>query len=355
MSFFQRCLSLAFWASALAGLLASVLGLSAFAAPDVWWADNMSFFLIQFLAAGLAGTLLCLLGLVQRRRFPILYRTIVAAASGSFLCLALLFVDSTGQNLAARAPDSSAGDALKIVSINLEGLFLGDPVLQDYLETLKPDIIVLQETLWWLQERRWRRLQLTLGSAGVNGFPDHLEVGRLGSLVVYARLPILEVASETVEAGLSRGARIYHDSDREILSLKLGAQAGTFDLVAVHSESPRTKQRWDMKRAYFDRLDAALTTSRFPSSGPMMVIGDWNSSPWSSRFHQTLAAAGLGTRYPGGWPQPTRFFFDYRLRWLLGAPVDQFAVSPDLQVVDVSLGPDIGSDHRPLVVEVKLP
>lgn len=355
INFVWRCFSLLFWGGALGALLAGGLGLSAFVAPDFWWTDNMSFFLWQFLFAGFAGVLLALGGLLKRHRFPLLYKVTVGLSVVAFVSLAVLFVGRASQNTVEFADPEPGAKTLKVVSINLEGLFLGDPVLEDYLKALNADVIVLQEAIWWLQERRWNRLNLPVGGAGENGFPEHYQVGRLGSVVVYSRPPILEASSEIVEGVLHPGARIYHDADREILSLKLQSSGGAVDLLAVHSDSPRTSERWDNKRAYFDQVDASLASKQAVSSSPVLVVGDWNSSPWSARFQRTLDVHDLVTAYPEGWPQPTRYFFDYRLRWLLGAPVDHFAVSPDIGVLDVSLGPDIGSDHRPLEVTLQLP
>ncbi len=56
-SLIHSVLSLIGWCGSLGAIAVSVLGLLAFLAPDVWLADNMSFFLRQFLAAGLAGVL----------------------------------------------------------------------------------------------------------------------------------------------------------------------------------------------------------------------------------------------------------------------------------------------------------
>jgi len=39
----------------------------------------------------------------------------------------------------------------------------------------------------------------------------------------------------------------------------------------------------------------------------------------------------------------------------MGLPVDHCLVSPSVALVSRTVGPDVGSDHRPLLVEFSLP
>ncbi|TYC55765.1 endonuclease/exonuclease/phosphatase family protein [Rhodobacterales bacterium] len=347
--------SLLCWCACLGALFVGMLGLSTYVAPDYWVTDNMSFFLTQFLAAGLFGCVVGALGLLVRHRFALLYRTLWSLAFIAFVSLAGLTGSRTLAHTADLTPATDSGRKIKVVSINIEHLFLGDEVLRAFLEKEQPEIVVIEEALWWLQERRWERFGLPIGGNGSNGFPEYLKVGELGGLAVYSRFPILASQDHLVSGTLPPGSDVYYDADRELLSLTLDTGDRPLHLLAIHPDSPRTHSRWVNKRAYMDELDKVLTGFDQTRDRGIIAIGDWNSSPWSARFQRTLNENGLVTAYTGGWPQNSRFFFDYRLRWFLGSPVDQFAVSRDIQVENVSLGPDIGSDHVPLIVEIGLP
>ncbi len=351
----RQLVVLAAWCGVFGALCAAFLGLSSFMAPDFWFFDNMSFFLWQFLFAGVAGTLLCVVGLFFVRRFSWLYRGVLGLSAIAVVSLAGLTGLRTVENTTSFVLPSNNASTIKLVSINLEALFLGDPVLQTYLEEVDADIIVFQETIWNLQKWQWQRRGLPVGGETNRPYPADYHVGQLGGLVVFSKFPIRDVASLVIPGVLSPGANVYHNADREILSLSLELESGPVDLVAVHPDSPRTHPRWNNKRAYFDKMDALIAELRTQKKSPVVVIGDWNSSPWSSRFQQSLSKNKLLTAYPDGFPQTTRYFYDYRLRWILGSPVDQIAVSSEVEIVDVSLGPDIGSDHRPLVVTLQLP
>lgn len=347
--------SLVCWAALFGAVVFSVLGLAAFVAPDNWFADNMSFFLRQFLGLGLAGCATGLAGLWLPHRFPRLYRAAFALTVLVFAALAGLTGLRTLDNTARLEPARDGGKPIKIVSMNIERKFLGDKEVTSLLEREKPDIVVIQEAMWYLQKRRWNKLDLEVGSAGKNGFPGYLKVGASEDLVIYSRFPILKSASRIVKGKLHAGASVIHEADRELLHVVLDTGSDALHLIAVHPDSPRNPVRWENRRLYLEEADMLVQDIQDQGADPLVIIGDWNTAPWSSRFQDLLAGNNLKTAYPGGWPQTTRFFFDYRLHWILGAPVDQFAVSQNVTVQSVAVGPDIGSDHVPLIVDLDLP
>ncbi|MEP5623308.1 MAG: endonuclease/exonuclease/phosphatase family protein, partial [Hyphomicrobiales bacterium] len=258
----QQILSVIGWAGSLGALFVCGLGLSAFAAPDFWLADNMSFFLRQFMAAGLAGCIGGAIGFLTSHRFRWLYNLVWVSAVIMLLSLTSLTVVRTFDNTADLTEHIDTDRSLKVVSINIEYLFLGDQVLQDYLIEADADVIVFQETLWWLQIRHWKHRGEPVGGAGLGGFPEHLHVGKLGSLVVYSKLPILDAVSETIDGTRPDGASVYYDENREILSLKLDTGSEPLNLVAIHPDSPRNERRWENKRSYFDSVDTLIADLR---------------------------------------------------------------------------------------------
>jgi endonuclease/exonuclease/phosphatase (EEP) superfamily protein YafD len=348
---FRRLRSLIGWLSLTGGVTVCLLGLAAFMAPGFWAADNMSFFLRQFLAAGLAGLLGGLLGLTVPHRRPGLYKTSLVLHALLFAMLAgstvWRTVEHTRPLTAARPGETS----LRVVATNLETLFLENRILTDFLTKSEADVMVFEETGWWLQKRHWKALGLPIGAAGKPPFPDHFFVGSLGDISVYSRFPILESKSIVVE---DRPGQPRQDI-REILVLKLDIDGRTVNLVAVHPSSPRTEVQWIRRQTYLERLEAVLRDLQAQSATETIVIGDWNLSPWSAYFSNLFGKLNLGTAFPDGFPQTTRFFFDYRLHWILGAVVDHVAITPGLRFSDVKLGPDIGSDHLPLMADIVLP
>jgi endonuclease/exonuclease/phosphatase (EEP) superfamily protein YafD len=77
------------------------------------------------------------------------------------------------------------------------------------------------------------------------------------------------------------------------------------------------------------------------------MAGDFNASPWSHAFSGPARAgfhraAGL---LPGTWPGG--------VHWA-GIPIDQVLASPHWTLISSRVGPDIGSDHRPMITTLGL-
>lgn len=65
-----------------------------------------------------------------------------------------------------------------------------------------------------------------------------------------------------------------------------------------------------------------------------------------------LAAGGLIDAAQSSWPAPTRHP-DAPLDWSwLGIPIDHVLVTPGIGVTGYEVGPEIGSDHQPLTVDL---
>ena len=82
---------------------------------------------------------------------------------------------------------------------------------------------------------------------------------------------------------------------------------------------------------------------------PFVLLGDLNNTPWSPslapiRNRALTARAGFGvlTTWPSVFPP------------FLRIAIDQCFVSPEVGVVECRVGPQVGSDHFPLVVGISL-
>ena len=342
------------WYGVLGSLFSSGLGLSAFLAPDFWLADNMSFFLRLLLLGGLAGALAGIIGLSIRHRLSFIYKMMVAAACAGLVALAALTGMTVLANTTPIVPIAANEKPLKIISLNLERLFLSTEDLRQFIAREDPDIVLLQEVGWGWQKRKWKRLGQPLGGPEPSPFPEHFAVGRRGSLMVYSKHPIKAETATTVEGEYVPSELGDHNPNREIVAFSIDWRGTPIRFLSIHPESPRSKLRWQNKNLYFNALDSELGVLRDAGQEHVIVAGDWNTSPWSGRFQRLLNTHDLVTAYPGGWPQTTRFFYDFRLRALLGATVDHFAVTRNIAVHGVSLGPNVGSDHLPLIIEIDI-
>jgi endonuclease/exonuclease/phosphatase (EEP) superfamily protein YafD len=124
-------------------------------------------------------------------------------------------------------------------------------------------------------------------------------------------------------------------------------------ITVVCTHPPPPKSHAEMRAR--DQQMANLANLAALRTRPMLVCGDLNLTPWSPVFWRFTRRGGLsdsarGFGFQATWPvgKPT---MDVLLGVLLGVPIDHCLVSPEITVLDRRLGPAVGSDHYPLIVD----
>jgi endonuclease/exonuclease/phosphatase (EEP) superfamily protein YafD len=137
---------------------------------------------------------------------------------------------------------------------------------------------------------------------------------------------------------------LQHDADgipRIEAEVQVHHQA--VQMVAFHPMPPLSPH-------FHQARDQNLKTfaQQFQTSGqPGLVVGDLNATPWSSAF-AGLAAMGLRrtTSLQATWPTAGQ-------GWL-GIPIDHVLATRHWKVLGYRMGPDLGSDHLPVLVQLAL-
>lgn len=170
-------------------------------------------------------------------------------------------------------------------------------------------------------------LQATLPHCLVHPQPDNF------GWAVFSKYPILEhqqFASSLIEAVMVRAV------------LDVGGRRVVF--FGVHPLPPMSPG-WAVDR---DTVLRQLADRVRLESGPVIVAGDFNATPWSASM-RPLVAAGLrdtqlGHGFSATWQRTHPIFAIAIDHLLLAGPIDASARWT---------GPDLGSDHRPIVAELK--
>ncbi|MCF7818130.1 MAG: endonuclease/exonuclease/phosphatase family protein [Kiritimatiellales bacterium] len=118
---------------------------------------------------------------------------------------------------------------------------------------------------------------------------------------------------------------------------------GTISIIATHPLPP-------IGSAYADHRNkqlAALPDIVQSQKNPVLLMGDLNTSPWSSYFAQLLRDSGLKNSMKG---------FGFQPSWpanmpLLRIPLDHALHSPEIKIRNRMVGGNIGSDHFPVIVD----
>jgi endonuclease/exonuclease/phosphatase (EEP) superfamily protein YafD len=168
--------------------------------------------------------------------------------------------------------------------------------------------------------------------------------------------PVMSVAPREGPLGLAFFSRVACPASHmmrfegcEMLTFVGRLQLDGRDVLLVGAHTlPPLGPAWARER---DTQFAAMADLVRVESGPVIVLGDLNCTPYSPYFRRLLQDAGL---------QDGRRGFGAKATWPailgpLGLPIDQCLVGGGVVVTDFQVGPDIGSDHRPIIIDVVIP
>jgi endonuclease/exonuclease/phosphatase (EEP) superfamily protein YafD len=85
-------------------------------------------------------------------------------------------------------------------------------------------------------------------------------------------------------------------------------------------------------------------------AGSILVVGDLNTTPYSHAFENFISTSGLKDARKGRGFLPT---WGPLSPWPLRLPIDHILLSKGLEATSLNVGPDVGSDHRPLIAVLK--
>jgi endonuclease/exonuclease/phosphatase (EEP) superfamily protein YafD len=197
------------------------------------------------------------------------------------------------------------------------------------IEAANPDLIVFAEWGW-----RWHKLfkQSPLAADYVHG--ASITQPHYGTVNLFSKLPL---TSETLNYAAGRLVRT--------VDIQLGSQS--LRLIGLHAARPLHPDQRDYESYWNQMLQILSSESR-----PLVVIGDFNATQHSLVYWR-LKQMGLrsahedrGRGYATTWPN------DFGGVSLIR--IDQAFLSPEVECERIVEGRGKGSDHRPLLVDLRL-
>lgn len=266
--------------------------------------------------------------------FRVQYAVVLLAAAAAALPLRLLRLAAAalllaGLNLAVVAPTwtsppdrpSAGSSELTLLLLNLQAENEEHAQAARLIGESDPDVVGLLELT-----PTWRR-ELQPALSGFVNRRLEPEEGAYG-IGLYSKTPLL---GATVE-------RFPADGPRSIVArFRIGGEPVTLVLTHV-----RTPLAGEIHRRQFE----ALADARDRLGERLAICGDLNAVPWSSSFRYLASDGDLTDSHKGHWLDSS---------WpswlvLLRVPIDNCLVSDGLTVLEREHGPDVGSDHFPLIV-----
>jgi endonuclease/exonuclease/phosphatase (EEP) superfamily protein YafD len=295
----------------------AVISLASFAGAWVWWLDVLANFRAQYVVVLIVFGLLILAS-----RWRLVGWVVVGVALVNALFVLPLFVGAPGESVAG-APE------MRVMSFNLLSTNESYNEVAEYIQATTPDVVLLHEA-----SRPW---EVAMASSGLD---YEIIRGRSDNLI----FGTLVLARQTVDAS-SFG---FAEGDGRAISLTYLPEGWPepVKILSSHPVAPTSDERAALRDA---QLGFAADWAG-QQDGAYLVVGDFNASPWSSPFRGLVSDGRLRNSQLGFGLQPS---FSANTIFPLRIPIDHLLHSEDLRVRDRRLGPAMGSDHFPLVVDLQ--
>lgn len=257
---------------------------------------------------------------------------------GGVLLVGLLASAATvgPETLAGMAPRAAlpadARPVLKLMTHNLFGLNYDMARVAGAIARENPDIVALQE---YFPEQRERLPQLLRASYPYSAY---CVGGKRANIAIFSKLPFEQTHDGDCSESEPAAQRTAH-----ILARFTLANGSRFAVLTTHFDWPFPIERQRQQREIIVKAIAGVDV-------PLLVVGDFNSTPWSHAQRDFAAAAGLQRQTHGILTWPVRFWIKGWRDTLPILPLDQVMTKGAVTIHDLYTGAPTGSDHLPVVV-----
>ena len=290
--------------------------------------ERLSHFQVQYFMGAIALTLiiLCL------KQFRLALGMIFLSA---LLCVPLI----SWYSFQAFSSDPTAN--YKVLSANLWVRNTDAQRVLDFVNKEQPDLALFMEVNAPMGEQLASNLKTILPYSS-----NQLTPYRLGT-VLYSKNPLTDVQLQQ-----------FNTRSAVNMTARVEVNGKPISLIGIHPFPPIKP---DM---FADRNQTFVAVSDYvkSQSDPVILAGDFNVSMWSPYYRQLARQTGLKNSREGfgllpTWPSSLSYIKIPQLNALtrlVQIPIDHCLASPALKVVGMHTGPDLGSDHLPIVVEFQI-
>jgi endonuclease/exonuclease/phosphatase (EEP) superfamily protein YafD len=287
--------------------------------PHHWFADLLANLRMQQLIGLLVAFGLCLW--VGNRRLA---------------CLAIILIAIHAPSFRSALPPPTTDTTPSSITVTFANTLTSnwsvDTIATDLVRN-DPDVIAVLELSSILQAK----LAKELSSAYPHSIARPLDHSNFG-IGLYSKHPL-------------------HDRDVFPLNLEIESIAVTvsiadqnYRILATHPLPPMGATGFRHRNEHLQQLADRINT--FQSKSPethVILVGDLNLTPWSPIFSDLEKHSGLRQARSGFSVKPTWYRFPL---FPFGLMLDHGLISKNMHCISHQVGPDIGSDHRSVTLEL---
>jgi endonuclease/exonuclease/phosphatase (EEP) superfamily protein YafD len=285
-------------------------------AGDLWWPFELtSHFRAQYLVVlVLSAAVYCFSG-----RYAAASVTTVCALINLSLILPLYF---------GPPADSGKKACSRAVMMNVSRENEEYRKVGEFIHSASPDFIVADEVTWiWLEKLK----EVLTDYQYSKELPREDEFG----IALFSRIPLRD--AQLVKIG---------GLDFRAVKAVMTIEGKNLTVIGVHPPPPVGQIYREERIRYLKDLSAIVSSS----NRPVMVLGDLNTTSWSPIFQNFVKKTDLLDSRKGFGIQPTWPDLFPPL-WI---PLDHCLISTGFTIRNRKVGPNIGSDHYPIIVDFSM-
>ncbi|NJM28330.1 MAG: endonuclease/exonuclease/phosphatase family protein [Pseudanabaena sp. RU_4_16] len=234
---------------------------------------------------------------------------------------------------------------LKVINSNILILNRNYDKVLSFVRADKPDIAIFIEV-----DEAWAKKLAPLKD--ILPYSTDLPLSFDLGIAVFSRLPLKNIAVE------------YFDTDstpsqfkRASIVADLEIEGQTISLIATHPATPIKPRVFNSRNIQLEAIAKYIQTLKHP----VVMAGDLNITMWSPYYRKFISDAGLHNAREGfgilpTWPtNKAQSRLVARISKLVAIPIDHCLVSPAIAVQNIRTGPNVDSDHLPLITDLLIP
>lgn len=215
---------------------------------------------------------------------------------------------------------------LAIINVNMSNTNYAS--VENFIAETEPDIVVLIEI-----NHKWyynlKSVYTTYQFQSVVLREDYFGIG------VFSKQPFVD-----------KSVHYFRNSEIPAITVTLEIDETPITLLAVHLDWPVTPESSMIRNKQLHVLAKQIRKL----TQPVIVAGDFNMTPWSFHYTEFITSSDVSDcsnklLNRGTWPT-----------WMgiLALPIDYCFTSDHILVDRYIIGPDIGSDHYPVLADLRL-
>ncbi len=303
------------------GLWLTVLTVASFLGQFHWTLDVLSHFNLQY---GI-GLIICFVGLIfmpDRRHY----------AFGLLPALLINGVILAPYFLPLAPPATAATTSLRVATLNVSAKNKDYEATIAYLQEYQPDIVMLTEAE--------PELMTALNRSVSELYPYILDESVSGTfgLALLSQYPFVTARTVPLLETSTSGWQ------RQLLRAEIEWQGSTVTVYGAHPLPPLSGRWAEWRNTELQIIQTMLADDL----GPLILLGDFNASPWAYPMRRLTEGTSLYHAAHGFGIGPTWYYL------LFGAPLDHILVSSTWRALLYDVNDDVGSDHYPVMADLTL-